>query len=167
MRPRRRRVCAECRVGYGTDARGLTSDPTPASSEARSTRSRRSRPPWPTSTRMPGIDAPCSGSWSKTPTTQVRSGSGSWSWSAAGLMREIVFSAAPRFSWLHLVDTQPIPGWHQAGGRQVVGHLQHRDAWRLGEVDDWKPGFVPSRSIPVTGSQSAKILQVADMADAV
>ena len=38
---------------------------------------------------------------------------------------------------------------------------------RFGEIDDRKPGFVPSRSIPVTGSQSAKILQVADMADAV
>ena len=38
---------------------------------------------------------------------------------------------------------------------------------RFGEIDDRKPGFVPSRSIPVTGSQSAKILQITDMADAV
>ena len=79
-------------------------------------------------------------------------------------------SAMPTFESdivTHFVDTHPITGWHQAWRRQVVGHLQHRDARRLGEIDDRKSGFVPACSIPVTGSQSAKILQVADMADAV
>ena len=50
-----------------------------------------------------------------------------------------------------------------------MGHLQHRDARRLGEIDDRESGFVPACSVPVAvaGSQSAKILGVAGMADAV